>query len=374
MRAARLLTSALAVAALVVGLAPSAAAAPATGGPPYRVVASGLDNPRHLQFGDDGVLFVAEAGTGGTENCRPGPEGGTVCFGSTGAITAIRGGSQKRVVEGLPSNAGEGGASALGPSDVAPGRRGLLVTIGYGGDPAARATLDPKFQDTGWLLSANPSTGTTRRLADIAGFEGSANPDGVSPPDSDPNAVIADGSGAVVVDAGGNSMMRVSRSGAVSLIATFPTRLQTVGVAVPGGPPVGAQIPAQSVPTSVTKSGGGYVVGELTGFPFAQGGAQVYRVTRGQPNVLAEGFTNIIDVEVASGSLYVLEIAKDGLLSAAPGTVPTGALLRVNRDRSVTTLAELPAPGGLAVRGNTAYVTTNAVLPGAGQVVAVPLR
>jgi hypothetical protein len=134
-------------------------------------------------------------------------------------------------------------------------------------------------------------------------------------------------------------------------------------------------VPAQSVPTSVTRDGGAYVVGELTGFPFAKGGAQLYRVRGGQPDVLASGFTNVIDVETGPrGALYVLEIAKDGLLAAPPGQAPVGRLVRVGRDGAQQAVAEFPAPGGLAIRGSTAYVSTNSASAHTGQVVAVPLR
>ena len=39
--------------------------APAAHAARVDVVASGLDSPRHLAFGEDGALFVAEAGRGG---------------------------------------------------------------------------------------------------------------------------------------------------------------------------------------------------------------------------------------------------------------------------------------------------------------------
>ena len=44
------------------------------GEPTVSVVATDLDNPRGLNFGPDGGLYVAEAGTGGAGPCGPGPE------------------------------------------------------------------------------------------------------------------------------------------------------------------------------------------------------------------------------------------------------------------------------------------------------------
>ncbi|MCA1782003.1 MAG: ScyD/ScyE family protein [Intrasporangiaceae bacterium] len=69
------------------------------------VVASGLDNPRHLSVGPAGDLFVAEAGRGGDGPCFDGPEGGEVCFGLSGAITRVTAkGKQERVLTGLDEN------------------------------------------------------------------------------------------------------------------------------------------------------------------------------------------------------------------------------------------------------------------------------
>jgi hypothetical protein len=360
----------VAAAVVAVGFAPAAAATE----PAYDVIATGLDNPRHLQFGADGTLYVAEAGRGGDLACAAGPEGGTVCSGLSGAITAITGDGQGRVVTGLPSSAApETGGEAIGPSDVAETDAGLLVTVGLGADPATRAGLPVELQDVGWLLLADPDAGTVERLADIAGFEGEVNPDG-GLPDSNPNAVLAGDGVAVVVDAGGNSLLAVTDEG-IDVLATFPARPQTVTVQIPDGPPLGSQIPTDSVPTSVAAAHDALVVGELTGFPFAPGGAQVYRVAD-EVSVQATGFTNIVDVEVDdNGTVYVVELAQDGLLSVPPGAAPVGRLVRVGNDGGpAETVAELPAPGGVAISDGIAYVTTNSTSAGAGQVVAVPLH
>jgi hypothetical protein len=60
-----------------------------------------------------------------------------------------------------------------------------------------------------------------------------------------------------------------------------------------------------------------YYVGQLTGFPFPPGGANVWRVKPGHdPQVFKGGFTNIIDIAFDKrGRLYVLEIATGGLLN-----------------------------------------------------------
>ena len=56
------------------------------------VLASGLDNPRGLNFGPDGALYVAEAGRGGNSTlCAPAPDPPLPnrCYGPSGAITRI---------------------------------------------------------------------------------------------------------------------------------------------------------------------------------------------------------------------------------------------------------------------------------------------
>ncbi|RBM19391.1 ScyD/ScyE family protein [Prauserella sp. PE36] len=373
MRRSRLLMAGVAMgtALAVTAVVPGIGLAHSQGGATATTIASGLDNPRGLTFGPDGHLYVAEAGRGGAGPCMTGPEGGEVCFGASGAITKIHKGKQHPVISGLPSLAEPEGGSAIGPSDVSFNRHGqLYFTVGLGADPAVRADLPELGQRAmGWLLRAK-GWNKWRQIADIAGFEAAANPDG-GLPDSNPNSVLATKRGQYVVDAGGNSLMFVAPNGNVSTVAVFPDRM------VPAPPqlglPPGTKIPMQSVPTSVVQGpDGALYVGELTGFPFQVGSARVHRIVPGKaPQVVATGFTNIIDIGFdRHGKLYVLEIAHNGLLSGDP----TGALLRVSHGKSKIVYSQgLTMPGGLALKHGSAYVSNCSVCAGAGTIEKISL-
>src|SRR4051812_43954344 len=81
------------------------------------VVMSGLDNPRGMDFGPQGALYVAEAGRGGGPGA-PGLvlRGTTLTYGATGAVSRLWKGEQQRVASGLPSLAQANGNEAAGPS------------------------------------------------------------------------------------------------------------------------------------------------------------------------------------------------------------------------------------------------------------------
>ncbi|WP_291414839.1 ScyD/ScyE family protein [Actinophytocola sp.] len=315
---------------------------------------------------------MAAAGRGGPAPCFPGPEGPEVCFGTSGAISKISHGRAYRVVKGLPSIAEAGGLNAIGPSDVSVRHGDRYFTVGLGADPAIRANL-PRVgqQASGWLLR-DKRHGGWRQVADVAGFEAEANPDG-GLPDGNPQSVLATGDGRIVADAGGNSLVRVSSRGRVSTVAVFPDQMVDAPPFL--GLPPGTKIPSQAVPTSVVRGpDGAYYVGTLTGFPFQPGSARVFRVVPGKaPTVYASGFTNIIDIAFGpDGKLYVLEIAHNGLLSGDP----TGALIRVGRGGSqkIVASAGLTAPGGLAIKGRSAYVSNCGTCAGTGSVVRIPLH
>ena len=334
-------------------------------------VVGGLVNPRGLNFGPDGALYVAEAGSGGGGPCYTSGAGQTVCFGATGAVTKISLGeypAKTRVVDRLPSVAPSNAAGATGPHDVEfQGLGNGFVTIGLGTDPVNRTAQGafPAFASVGMefgrLIRFQPN-GNWAFAEDLAGFEGSANPDG-GVPDSNPYGLLALPGRRIFTDAGGNALNAVAANGRISNLAAFPSRT------VPFGPP-GNTVTMQSVPTSVAVGpDGGFYVGELTGFPFPLGGANVYRVAPGGgiPEVVASGFTKIIDLAFGpDGALYVLQISAVG---GPPPQGGTGSLIRVAPDGSKTTVvapgAGLVAPGGIAIAPDgSIYVTNFSVQPG----------
>ena len=234
----------------------------------------------HHHGSDDDALYVAEAGCGGnTSNCRTpvpaapagdcftGQAGGNLgrCYGATGAISRLWKGKQQRVVSGLPSHATRTGQQAQGPHDIAflaQSRRDHRGPVGSPNcDPAcAYVTIGlmqpPGFRDrpgqeflknfarlarvsARYLFSRPSVTARWDYIADLGGYEAENDPDQAfyepNKLDTNPYGLISEprGRSLVVIDAGGNSMLRVGENGKRSTLAAF------------------APHPDDSVPTSV---------------------------------------------------------------------------------------------------------------------------
>jgi sugar lactone lactonase YvrE len=331
------------------------------------VVATGLANPRGLFVDADGNLWIAESGVGGDGPCAMGPEGNEECMGQTGGITKVSAdGAQERVLDGLASRAAKDGSSATGPNDVAVHENQIFVLFGFGGDPATRVDLGTE-NELGWLM-VDDGNGL-KPVADVAGYETDSNPDGMAI-DSNPFSLVPAAEGAIVVsDAGANALLNVTAEGEISTLTVFPNRDAQA--------PDGSTIPMNPVPTGIASDpNGDLVVGELTGFPFPIGGANVYTVSTsgGDPISSIDGFTNVIDVAVGpDGSTYVLEMLKGSMLGINPDDPSTlqGQLTRVSLDGTRTVIASdgLVWPTGLAVDADgNIYVATWGVMADMGQV------
>ncbi|WP_237831051.1 ScyD/ScyE family protein [Sandaracinobacteroides sayramensis] len=324
------------------------------------IFAQNLNNPRGLAFGPDGALYIAEGGTfnpGGPSIIQ---EGQPAEFGLSGSITRVENGVQTRIVTGLPSLTGITSGSSTGAADIAFLNGTGYFLIGLGADPAARTGAlgsAPEAVDLGGLYSFSGNVVT--KLADIAAFEALNNPAG-GPIDSNPFKLTAGPGRLLVTDAGGNSLLSVTPEGVVSLEAVFPGR------------DIGGGFPSDSVPTGVAVGpDGAFYVGELTGFPFTPGQAQIFRIDAddGTRSVHATGFTNLTDIAWgADGFLYALQFADSGI----PGG-PPGSLVRLEADGSLTTIfGGLIAPVGLEIGADGAfYVTQFSASSGVGQVLRI---
>jgi sugar lactone lactonase YvrE len=363
----------IAVAAGLVAMGGMAIPASTTAQEPWEVVASGLDNPRHLAFAPGGALYVAEAGSGGSAPCVEHPGLGLFCLGFTGAVTRVRlNGPDTRVVTGLPSIINLDGET-LGPSDlVFNSRHKFVLSIGLGGSNQFR----DGFGDDGDLLATLVAGNLNRNrngvsvVADVMANELANNPDGTDI-DSNPVGILRKGSDYVIADAGGNAVVRTSKKGNFTTIATLPPGSALAPPFL--GLPPGTQIPTDAVPTSVVRGpDGAFYISQLTGFPFEKGDANIWRVVPGQaPTVYASGLTNLTDLAFdRDGSLYAVEIASNGLLGE-----PIGALKKVTPGSSTheTIAGGLFAPYGVALKKGSAYVSTCAVCVGEGEVIRIPL-
>lgn len=326
------------------------------------VIASGLNNPRGLAFGADGALYVAESGfvqTGGpTVTLSRGPASHIFHVSNTGSISRIFEGTQSRIITGLPSIGSLTVAETTGPQDIAFGADGTgYFVVGFVTDPAARAGLGPQGNLFGQVFTFSGATVTP--LSDVAALEAS-NP-ARRELNSNPYHLAALPGGLLVTDAGSNTLVRVGSDGTASNLATFLARNVVPAFltdAVPTGIAVGPD--------------GNYYVAELTGIPFAQGSAQIYRVTpEGGVSVAFTGFTNIGDIAFGpDGALYVLQVDSNGLTTPPAG----GSLLRVGMDGSRQTIFSqgLITPTGLEIgRDGAFYITNFSAAERVGQVLRV---
>jgi DNA-binding beta-propeller fold protein YncE len=371
----------------VAATAALALSAPADARVHVEVIAKGLDNPRHVAVGKDAV-YVAEAGRGGdhatSKSCFNASEG-FACTGATGAVTKISGQRQVRIASKLASFAAKDGGDAFGPHGVFADGDTVYFTNGGPSHPTRgtppeliqRETLadeEPVSKNYGRLFAVPPGGGL-KAIADLWAYERDANPDaGVGNPNVEINSnavdVLVDRGRFVIVDAGGNDLLRTDASGKLKTLSVFPFVMTDVD---------GESVPVQSVPTGVVRGPDGfYYISELTGQPFPVGGAKVYRVDprTGKFTTFAKGFTNVLDLDFApDGTLYVLELDHDSLVG--PGS--DGGLYAVSRSGKARRVklprGTLTYPSGLAIgRDGTFYISNRSREAGKGEVLKLRLQ
>ena len=355
----------------------------------FSVIANGLYNAGGLSLGPDGNLYVTEAGVGGSGACVPPPsgQGGSLCYGRSGAVTKIENGKTERILTGLPSLALPDGTGGAGPRDIKFDATGKpYVLIGYGANPAFR-DRNLGNTDLGKIIAPDFKTNSWTTIADLANYELANNPDG-GDVDSNPLGLVIDGNKLVASDAGANDLLSVNTDGRnLQAITAFPQDILTNPIFPPSGTPSNepAQVPSQgeavqsqfstqAVPSSVAKGpDGAYYVSQFTGFPFPEGGAKIYRVGADRkPTVFADGFTQLTNLQFdPEGNLYALQYANQ---SAWKGNFD-GSVIKIATDGTRTTLLSghaLKSPSALAIGSDGAvYVTNRGDSPGLGQVLRI---
>jgi hypothetical protein len=359
--------AAVAATALVPRLTQAQAPAPApTAG---SKVGSGLVNPRGFKMGPDGMLYIAEAGNGGTTEFTA-ADGSKMLNGFSGRISKMdpATGERTTVADKLPSNASppEGGdpGDSVGPADVAFIGDQLYYVQTHGG-------ADWGFPDTPTGVYKVKSDGTTQLIADIGAFN-KANP--VTPikngtqqdiePGGNPYSMIARGNSFYVSDGNMNQVMKVDLDGTITRIADFPTHIVTTGIA--GG------------------ASGPLYVSTLGAFPFSPEDGRVYQVgvPTGALTELARGQQFLSAVAIGnSGQLYALQLIKFDEATETP-VFGSGTIFKVNADGTMTPLVTgFTGATAMIIVNDTAYVADFGVfgdgtiwkVPGLSQLSALPV-
>ena len=355
-----------------------------------RVVADGLDNPRQLNWDQDGALVVAEAGRGGPECVE------IRCAGPTGAVTLIEDPHRdaptvSSVVEGLLSVAAPDGTFAEGPGGAdATDVEGQHIIAGY--DPERFDLAVFEARGGAMLVAGTEEDGEEYLIpyADLQAAEEELNPDGAQI-DSNPYAVLfvdeddevsPDGY-ALVADAGANTVWKVEPDFStatedappeyeITVFASWPTTALPDGTDDPAGP-------AEFVPTSLTTDRHGNVYvgglgsvrpGEASVVQFSADGTELDRW---------DGFTAITGVAVDRGHLYVSQLfgptpplppGESAAEEAPPaaGEAPGQVVVQHRHEEDAARYAiDVPFPAGLATdRHGNVYAAVNSVAPAEG--------
>jgi hypothetical protein len=362
--------SSLIIASAVGSFAPVPSIAQQAIEPTPFIYAQGLEGPRGLRFGPDGYLYVAEAGTGGSNSTAgectqvptpPGPYTG----GLTARISKISpSGKVTTVASGFPSTISEGGT--IGVADVVFLDGALYAVVGGGGcshgnpkSPSGIAKVDLKngswhlIADIGAWLKTHPA-----KYVSADDFE----------PDGTLYSAIAVNGRLLTVEPNHGQVISVTQSGEIK---------QVIDISASEG---------HIVPTSIAARDGSLFVGNLNLFPIDPQWARILTISRADsddfdnsPRGLEParghrivsskaGFTTVVAVDFGpDGLLYALELS-DAAGNPSPGF---GKVVRVKRSGEIEEIVTgLTVPTGMTFGPDGSLYVSNlgAGPPGAGQI------
>jgi hypothetical protein len=339
--------------------------------------ASGLEGPRGLKFGPDGLLYVAEAGTAGTDSTagqctQVVPPIGPYSSGNTARISKInRSGTVTTVASGFPSSVNAAG-DVQGVADVA-FLGGKLYAVLSGAGCSHATALIPNS-----IVRVNTEAGTWKIMADLSHFLithpakyvnlGDFEPDGVF------YSLIAYQDRLYTVEPNHGQIFSISESGDVR---------EEIDISKAEG---------HIVPTSIAAKDGTFYVGNLGLFPITPESSKILTISKEEcrwpfltglgcddyPGKLKvsgsrAGFTTVVAVDCGpDGLLYALELSS---VAGFP-TQEAGKVVRLNRKGEIEDVATgLTVPTGMTFGPDgRLYVSNLGAAPaGAGQIVRINL-
>ena len=173
---------------------------------------------------------------------------------------------------------------------------------------------------------------------------------------SNPYSIALDKKGNwYVTDAGSNMVIQITKKRKHSVFAKFP-QLENP---LPFGPPMIDAVPTKIVPGSR----GNFFIATLTGFPFPDTTARIYKLDRlGRLTTHASGLSRLTDIhyDVSSQEIHALEFGQFSL-QPSPGWQPnTAKISKVSKDgKTITTVVEkLSRSGGITIdKWGSLYLT-----------------
>jgi hypothetical protein len=346
---------------------------PVCGGPDStvttsRVIATGFNCPRGLKFGPDGLLYVAEAGVGGTHlsTCVPQvvPPVGPYMGSDTGSrISRVDwNGVRTTFVDHLPSSITQAaaGSGVQGIADVQFIGNTLYATMAGAGCSHAV----PDIPNSIIRVNPNHSWTPVANCSEYLMTHPVAHPDPDDfEPDGTPYSMTSVGNDLYITEPNQQEIDKISPvTGKITRVVDFSILNPGTGDTWRG-------------PTSMVYHNGSFYFGTLGKFPIVQGQAGVYKLSPdGSYSLFADNLTTILGIAFDDHDrLYVLE-STVGADELTPGL---GEVIRIDPNGSrhlITNGLNLPSAMTFGPDGKLYISDWGIGPPGLGQIVQVSFK